>query len=292
MARAAADPNKLTGLTSRFAAFVTERHPLAIHVALEVFEAVGGNKLKPRDHAAIDGLRVPFRRELARRLYDTLKAPDGTDHTTPGTTAVKRMEQARAELAEACDGFLRREAIAASLTKDERLEILRGMALTRAVDNRLKQFFMAGEVRWGDMAFQGKGFRSLGQEAIYAAGIRLKRGPKHRGDDGSWQGDVVAPVIRDIGVALAMRHDAEAVRNIFTAQMGKDGPPMHGKDLHTGDFEWGVLPATAPLAIGSLSTAGMAMAFWRDGAERVAVCFIGEGGSSLGEWHEAINLCA
>ncbi|MGE0463279.1 MAG: thiamine pyrophosphate-dependent enzyme [Vicinamibacterales bacterium] len=292
MARAAADPNKLTGLTSRFAAFVTERHPLAIHVALEVFEAVGGNKLKPRDHAAIEGLRVPFRRELARRLYDTLKAPDGTDHTTPGTTAVKRMEQARAELAEACDGFLRREAIAASLTKDERLEILRGMALTRAVDNRLKQFFMAGEVRWGDMAFQGKGFRSLGQEAIYAAGIRLKRGPKYRGDDGSWRGDVVAPVIRDIGVALAMRHDAEAVRNIFTAQMGKDGPPMHGKDLHTGDFEWGVLPATAPLAIGSLSTAGMAMAFWRDGAERVAVCFIGEGGSSLGEWHEAINLCA
>ena len=87
------------------------------------------------------------------------------------------MEQARAELTDACDGFLRREAIAASLTKDERLEILRGMVLTRAVDNRLKQFFMGGEVRWGDKAFQGKGFRSLGQEAIYAAAIRLKRGP-------------------------------------------------------------------------------------------------------------------
>jgi hypothetical protein len=28
------------------------------------------------------------------------------------------------------------------------------------------------------------------------------------------------------------------------------------------------------------------------GAGRVAVSFIGEGGSSLGEWHEAINLCA
>ena len=52
------------------------------------------------------------------------------------------------------------------------------MALTRAVDESLKQFFMGGEVRWGDMAFQGKGFRSLGQEAIYAAGIRLKRGPE------------------------------------------------------------------------------------------------------------------
>ncbi|MDH4064911.1 MAG: thiamine pyrophosphate-dependent enzyme, partial [Acidobacteriota bacterium] len=292
MPRAAADPNKLTGLASRFSAFVTERHPLAVQLALDVFDAVGGHKLKPRDHAGIEALRVPFRRELARRLYDTLKAPEGTDHTTPGTTASKRMEQARAELTDAFDGFLRREAIAASLTRTERIEILRGMVLTRAVDNRLKQFFMAGEVRWGDMAFQGKGFRSLGQEAIYAAGIRLKRGAKYRGEDGTWRGDVVAPVIRDIGVALAMRHDPEAVRNVFTAQMGKDGPPMHGKDLHTGDFGWGVLPATAPLAIGALSSAGMAMAFWREGAERVAVCFIGEGGSSLGEWHEAITVCA
>ena len=292
MSRAAADPNKLTGLTSRLAAFVTERHPLAVALVLDVFEAVGGQKLKPRDYAALDALRTPFRRELARRLYETLKAPEGTDHTTPGTTAVKRMEQARAELLDGCDGFLRREAIAASLTKEERLEILRGMVLTRAVDNRLKQFFMNGEIRWGDMAFQGKGFRSLGQEAIYAAAIRLKRGPAHRREDGGWGGDVLAPVIRDIGAALAMRHDAEAVRNVMTAQMGKDGPPMFGKDLHTGDFEWGVLPATAPLAVGSLSMAGMAMAFAREGSERVAVSFIGEGGSSLGEWHEAINLCA
>ena len=74
--------------------------------------------------------------------------------------------------------------------------------------------------------------------------------------------------------------------------MGKAGPPMRGKDLHTGDFAWGVLPAAAPLSIGSLSMAGMAMAFWREDAGRVAFSFIGEGGSSLGEWHEAINLCA
>jgi hypothetical protein len=94
MPRAAADPNKLTGVASRLSAFVTERHPLAVALALEVFEAVGGGRLKPRDHAAIDGLRVPFRRELARRLYEALRAPDGTDHTTPGTTAIKRMEQA------------------------------------------------------------------------------------------------------------------------------------------------------------------------------------------------------
>ena len=44
------------------------------------------------------------------------------------------------------------------------------MVLTRATDNRLKTFFLGGEVRYGATTFQGKGFRSLGQEAIYAAG--------------------------------------------------------------------------------------------------------------------------
>jgi len=89
-----------------------------------------------------------------------------------------------------------------------------------------------------------------------------------------------------------MRHDEEAVAMILRAQMGKAGPPMSGKDLHTGDFAWGVLPAAAPLAVGSLSMAGMAMAFSIQKNERVALSFIGEGGSSLGEWHEAINACA
>ena len=50
------------------------------------------------------------------------------------------------------------------------------MVLTRATDNRLKTFFTGGEIKYGAASFQGKGFRSLGQEAIYAAAIRLRRG--------------------------------------------------------------------------------------------------------------------
>ena len=66
----------------------------------------------------------------------------------------------------------------------------RGMLLTRATDKRLKTFFTSGEVRFRDSPFQGKGFRSLGQEAIYAATIRLRRGEEYR-RDGEWHGDVV-----------------------------------------------------------------------------------------------------
>ena len=279
-------------LVSRFGAFLAEQHPSLVRLGLDVFAAAGGGKLKPRDKVGLDALRPVFRRELASRLYKEMSGGETLDETTPGVSAIRRLEQARAQVLEGCDGWLQREAIAASLTSDERKEILRGMCLTRAVDNRLKQLFMGGEVRWGVKAFPGKGFRSLGQEAIYAAGLRLKRGAKFQGADGAWTGDVIAPMIRDLGITLAMRGDDDAVAMILRAQMGKAGAPMHGKDLHTGDFAWGVLPAAAPLAIGSLTMAGMAMAFWRQKAGRVALSFMGEGGTSLGEWHEAINVCA
>src|SRR6185503_5399567 len=140
----------------------------------------------------------------ALRLRSRAVPPD-LPETTPGTSARTRLEQASTELLDACDGFLRREAIRASLTPEERREILRGMLLTRATDNRLKSFFTQGEVRYNGGSFQGKGFRSLGQEAIYAAAIRLRRGDAYRGEDGTWRGDVIAPLIRDAGAAMAMR---------------------------------------------------------------------------------------
>ena len=276
-------------LSDRLLSFIVERYPFAmpaVRQALTSCHAAGD----AADHGAIDKLRPQLYRELSRSFADVSarSLPD----TTPGVTASARFEAARRELVSACDDFLVREAIAASLTADERREILRGMILTRAVDLRLKQFFVSGEIAFRGVPFQGKGFRSLGQEAIYAAAIRLKRGSNWRDPDRGWQGDVVGPIIRDLGVVLAMRPGAETVRMVLNAQMSKSGPPMDGRDLHIGDWEWGILPATAPLSISTLSIAGIAMAFSREGSGRVALSFIGEGGSSLGEWHEAINLCA
>ncbi|HTD52064.1 MAG TPA: hypothetical protein VK780_03485, partial [Thermoanaerobaculia bacterium] len=217
------------GLAARFASFVAERHPFAIAPAVSAFQLVCQSD-PGRDPAAIEALRPLFARALARELGGA--PPEGLPETTPGVSVEERLHQARHELARDCDGFLRRQAIAASLSREERIEILRGMLLTRATDNRLKAFFIGNEVRYNGVAFQGKGFRSLGQEAIYAAAIRLRRGPGFRAPDGTWRGDVVAPLIRDLGAALAMRADPATVRMVLNAQMGKAGPPMEGKDLH------------------------------------------------------------
>ena len=306
-----AELDKLTGLASRFGAFVAERHPFALHDALDAFEkATGGQDLK--GEGVIEAARPALQRELKKRLQSRT-VPHGLPDTTPRTTAATRLGQAQAELIDACDGFLRRAAIAASLTRDERLEILRGMVLTRATDNRLKAFFLGGEVHFGATTVQGKGFRSLGQEAIYGAGMRLRRGPKYRvaapgsakssaeredrsakalAERSFWTGYFIGPMIRDLGVTFAMRPDPATVRMVLNSQMGKAGAPTDGKDFGYGDLDWGILLPASPLTIATLTLAGMAMAFSREGSQRVAVSFIGEGGSSLGEWHEAINLCA
>jgi 2-oxoisovalerate dehydrogenase E1 component len=291
MARAV-ETAPLAGLTSRFGAFVVEQAPFALAPVMEAFDAVTSRarRTKGDEAAAIEDIRAALARELQARL--TISPPAGLGDPTPGVSAAARAATARTQVIEACEGFLRREAIAASLTADERREILRGMILTRATDNQLKTFFTGGEVRYEGISFQGKGFRSLGQEAIYAGGIRLRRGASFRAADGTWRGDVIAPVIRDIGIALAMRPEPETVRMVLSAQMGKAGPPLDGRDLHVGDFGWGILPAAAPLAVGTMTVAGLAMGFALEGSGRVAFSFIGEGGSSLGEWHEAINLCA
>jgi 2-oxoisovalerate dehydrogenase E1 component len=278
----------VAALRDRFLTFVAEQSPFAAALAAAAWDRTV--KRDPETADGIEELRVPLGRAL-RSAMSWPKLPAGIE-TTPGVTARERLQQEEERLLAACDGFLRREAIERSLTSDERMEILRGMILTRAVDNRLKAFFNSSEVRHGNTPFQGKGFRSLGQEAIYAASVRLKRGPDFRDADGTWRGDVVAPIIRDLGAALAMRPTAETVRMVLNGQMGKAGLPMDGRDLHIGDFSWGILPAAAPLAVSSLTAAGLGLAFARTNAGRVAVSFIGEGGSSLGEWHEAINMCA
>ncbi len=284
-------------LLTRFAAFVAERYPHALELTGEAFEVALGDATETawRQRNEIEGLRKRLRRELRRRSGDG--GLPGELETTPGVTTRERLDQAVGELIEACDGFLRREAIVASFTDEERREMLGGMILTRATDNRLKAFFLGGTVRYGSKTFQGKGFRSLGQEAIYASCLRLRRGAEYIGEDGLWRGDVVAPLIRDAGAALAMHPQPETVRMILSAQMGKGGPPMDGRDLHIGDFAHGILPPAAPLSISALTVAGIAFAMAREETagevgSRLAVTYIGEGGTSLGEWHEAINVCA
>lgn len=176
-----------------------------------------------------------------------------------------------------------------TITPEEKIWLFHGMILTRAVDSALKKCFTSPPVSFKDRPFQGKGFRSLGQEAIFGAATRLHKGHQWIIED-KYKGDIVAPLIRDLGVFLAFSEGD--IKTSLNAQLGKDLPPTFGRDLHLGDFNRGIIIPAAPLAIATETLVGMALSIKLKKENRIAVSFIGEGGTSLGEWHEAINFAS
>ena len=126
--------------------------------------------------------------------------------------------------------------------------------------------------------------------ACASALIRAVDLPKNE----SHNADVVAPMIRDVGLALAM---GQTAIEVLSAQMGKSESYMDGghegcggRDLHIGNWEKGILPPTAPLPIASATTTGVALAAKRLGIGRFHLAPVGEGCSSSGEFWEAMNF--
>ena len=72
--------------------------------------------------------------------------------------------------------------------------------------------------------FGGKGFRSTWQEACVAVATAIKRNPENE-PGSTYDGDYVAPMIRDIGLCMAM---GDTPADLMTAQMGKIDSIMNG----------------------------------------------------------------
>jgi 2-oxoisovalerate dehydrogenase E1 component len=245
-------------------------------VALECPPLLPSLRRALRDNPPVSKLENILRSGLQKMT--TLSGPDADSSIYPGMTAGRAASWYREYVDEILGGFFRRWAIRQSITASEKLQMYEWMVLTRTLDNRLKELFDSKDVLWNRFPSPMKGFRSWGQEAIAGLALRLRRGE-----------DIVAPVIRDLGVMLAWTDDID---NALMVQAGKADTPMCGRDLHVGDFDKGVLPPAAPLAVATQTLIGIAYALKMDGSDRVCVSFIGEGGSSLGEWHEALNFAA
>lgn len=248
------------------------------------FLAVECPPLLPAAREVLQKRRDASAGDIEKHLLDTLERlsalPDdeAAAEIHPGVNAEQAAARYRESLDEIVRGFFRRQDLKRLITREQKLQLYRWMVLTRTLDTRLKDLFDKKDVAWEGFPSPMKGFRSWGQEAIVGVALHLRKGK-----------DVAGPLIRDLGVLLAMTDDVD---NPLLAQAGKLGTPFDGRDLHVGDLDRGVLPATAPLAISSQTLVGIAYSFVLDKSDRVAVSFIGEGGSSLGEWHESINFAA
>ncbi len=159
--------------------------------------------------------------------------------------------------------------------REEFVKAYKLMVLARTLDEKLGSLYRAGKIPGGGV-YLGKG-----QEAVSVAlGLALRKG------------DVFAPLIRDGAGRLAFGETVvEALRTCLGSSLG----PMRGRDgnVHRGRPRDGYLPMISHLGAMISVVNGALMAKRFKGVSGVVggTC-LGEGASSTGAFHEALNQAA
>jgi pyruvate dehydrogenase E1 component alpha subunit/2-oxoisovalerate dehydrogenase E1 component alpha subunit len=158
-------------------------------------------------------------------------------------------------------------------TRDRKLELYRWMRLNRTVEEKLVNLYRQGKVVGGL-------YRSLGQEAAsVGTASALERG------------DVLGPLIRNLGSVLVMGY---TTGEVFASFLARESSPSRGREgiHHFGRPERGVVSPISMLGSLIPVMAGVALAGRMQGRRLVAMTYIGDGGSSTGPFHEGLNFAA
>ena len=145
------------------------------------------------------------------------------------------------------------------------------MLLTRVTEERLVKLYRQGSTL-------GSVYRSLGQEAT-ACATAMALGPD----------DMIAPLIRNLGSMLARGVTPE---EMFLQYLGRATGPTGGREHnnHFGGVARGIIAPTSMLGALIPVMAGVALSFKQTGQARVAMTWIGDGGSSTGAFYEGLNF--
>jgi pyruvate dehydrogenase E1 component alpha subunit len=144
---------------------------------------------------------------------------------------------------------------------DALVALYRAMMLTRSFDRRAVELQRSG--RLGTYA------SSFGQEAVAVGVAAAMR-----------QDDVLLPSFRE--------HGAQLWRGVTATELLLFwGGDERGSDFASSREDF---PVSIPIASHAPQAAGVAMALQRKGGGRAAVCILGDGASSKGDFYEAMNL--
>ena len=156
------------------------------------------------------------------------------------------------------------------LTRQDRIELLRAMLSMRGIEQRAMSLYRQGKV-------PGSFYDGYGQEAV-SAGAAFAMGPHDR----------LCILHRDLAAHLI--RGVEPAR-IFAQYMGRADGITAGRDgnVHFGDRNKGCVGMVSMLPDMMLVAAGMAMAFKLRGERRCALTWFGDGSTSRGDFHEAMN---
>ncbi|HEX5481984.1 MAG TPA: thiamine pyrophosphate-dependent dehydrogenase E1 component subunit alpha [Terriglobia bacterium] len=104
-------------------------------------------------------------------------------------------------------------------------------------------------------------------------------------------GDVALPGHRDFSCFLIR---GIPLREIFCNWMGRSNGPTRGREntLHIGSLKRGIIPIISPLGDTCPVACGVALTFKQRKQKNVVLVYFGEGTSSRGDVHEAMNMAA
>src|SRR5256714_10868488 len=161
-----------------------------------------------------------------------------------------------------------------STLRDHYTKAFRWMLLARTLDDKFAGLYRAGKIHGG--VFLGRG-----QEALsVSVGLALRKG------------DVFAPLIRDQAGRLAFGEPIlDAVRTYLGSALG----PMRGHDgnIHRGRPREGLMAMISHLgAMISVVNGALLAHRFKGITDTVGATCIGEGGTSTGAFHEALNQAA
>ncbi len=159
------------------------------------------------------------------------------------------------------------------MTEQKERELYFWLRLIREFEDRISALDKQGRIQGG--VYSGKG-----QEAVVVGACHDLR-----------PDDWIFPLHRDLGAFLVKGADP----NRLMAQIfGKRDGFSRGKDsfLHGGDFSHCIFGSTSMLGSTLPVAAGTAYKFRCKREDRVAVAFFGDGASSRGDVHEAMNFAA
>src|SRR3954453_4253899 len=161
-------------------------------------------------------------------------------------------------------------AVPEHLTPEDRVGLLRHMLLMRGIEERAMVLYRQGKV-------PGSFYDGFGQEAV-SVGAAWAMAPRDR----------LCILHRDLGAHLVR---GVSPARIFAQYMGRAGGVTSGRDgnVHFGDRRLGCVGMVSMLPDMMLVATGMAMAFKLRGEPRCAITYFGDGSTSRGDFHEAMN---
>ena len=161
------------------------------------------------------------------------------------------------------------------LGKEEQLELLYYMLLTRTLEERLEALLKQGKIVGGL-------FRSLGQEATAVGSAYALDAAK---------GDILSPLTRDLGAMLVM---GATPKEVFAQYLARGSAPSGGRDqnLHFSDLKRGFIGTISPLGTLVAVMNGVLLAARLQGKKSVGMVYVGDGATSTGAFHEAANFAA